>query len=190
MCHKTDSQTLIALGANLDSPVGMPAETLRRALDALADAGFRIDNVSNFYQTPCFPEGAGPDYVNAVARLSAGQEPNVTLDALHRIEVAFGRTRDRRWGGRTIDMDLLASGSAVLPDLQTFKAWAELPQKAQLRTAPKELILPHPRLHERGFVLIPMADVAPDWRHPVLGKTVSEMVNDLPAAVRSAIKPL
>ena len=171
---------LIALGGNLPSEAGSAAETLHAALEALTVAGATIHAVSPFYATPCFPVGAGPDYVNAAARVGLDAAPDEMLALLHRIEAGFGRTRVRRWGRRTLDLDLLACGAQVLPDAAGYDAWRTLPLDAQMQRAPEQLILPHPRLHERAFVLVPLADVAPDWRHPVLGRTVREMVADLP----------
>ena len=81
-------------------------------------------------------------------------------------------------------------GNWVFPDPETFQQWYDLPPIRQAEIAPDQLILPHPRMHQRAFVLIPLADVAPDWRHPVLGLTVAEMVLRLPETDRDAVKPL
>jgi len=170
---------LVALGGNQPSEAGSAAQTLRSALAALTDAGAEIHAVSPFYSTPCFPAGAGPDYVNAAARVGLDVAPDQMLALLHSIEAGFGRTRTRRWGRRTLDLDLLARGAQVLPDIAGYNAWRALPLDAQMTHAPDQLILPHPRMHERAFVLVPLADVAPDWRHPVLGCTVREMIADL-----------
>ena len=109
---------------------------------------------------------------------------------LHEIESRFGRTRDVRWGRRTLDLDLLATGDAVIPDAKTHAQWRDLPLEQQMRETPKELILPHPRIHERAFVLVPLADVAPDWRHPIFGKTVLEMRDALPKEALDELVPL
>lgn len=185
------NHTLVAFGANLPQNEHPPKETVRAALDALAEAGFAPIATSRIYATPCFPAGAGPDYVNAVARIdAAGQPPEVILDVLHRIEARFGRTRETRWAGRTLDLDLIAMGDLVLPDAPTHRRWRELAPEDQARQAPDQLILPHPRLQDRAFVLVPLCDVAPDWQHPVLGLTARALLAALPAAEVAAVKPL
>lgn len=102
----------------------------------------------------------------------------------------MGRTRGVRWGTRTLDLDLIACGDAVLPDLTTYLHWRDLPLEAQMQAAPQELILPHPRMQDRAFVLVPMADIAPDWVHPVLDRSVRQMLAALPAAACAEITPL
>jgi 2-amino-4-hydroxy-6-hydroxymethyldihydropteridine diphosphokinase len=177
------------MGANLPFGNMAPAETLQSALASLVANGHSIVAVSRFYQTPCFPAGAGPDYVNAacILRFSAEFSPQSVLNALHKVEDTYGRRREQRWGMRTLDLDLVALGDSVLPDAQTQAGWRDLPLDQQLRAAPDQLILPHPRLQDRAFVLVPLADVAPDWRHPLLGMTVTDMVAGLPAAERAAM---
>lgn len=183
---------LVALGANLPFAGEPPETTLRRAVKALSEEGLSVLAVSRFYATPCFPAGAGPDYVNAAAVLDAGAEadPASLLARLQKIESDFGRERTFRWGMRTLDLDLLALGDSVLPDVATQDAWRNLAPEAQARAAPALLILPHPRVQDRAFVLVPLADVAPDWVHPRTGLTVREMLAALPAADRDAVKPL
>ena len=185
-----DQFYLIALGANLPSAAGAPDVTLRSALQALAEAGARDVVASRFFATPCFPAGAGPDYVNAAARLHFEGGPEALLALLHRIEAEFGRERVQRWGQRVLDLDLIAAGDTVLPDEVGYRAWLDLPLEEQKRQAPDRLILPHPRLQDRPFVLVPLAEVAPDWRHPVLGRSVAEMVAALPQAARDEVVPL
>ncbi len=147
----------------------------------------KVEAVSRFYRTPCFPVGAGPDYVNAAALVTAPGDAASLLARLHEIEADFGRERVERWGMRTLDLDLLAFGNQVLPSDRSFSDWATLtPEKQRIR-APDELVLPHPRLHERAFVLIPLMDIAPDWVHPVFGLTVRQMVDGLSEEAKSEI---
>ncbi len=181
---------LIALGANLASTAGLPAETLVLAITELAKRGIVIRAVSRFYVTPCFPAGAGPDFVNAALRVRSDLTPPQMLALLHEVEAKFGRVRIERWAGRSLDLDLIATGDLVEPDQQTVEHWMHLPPDQQAQVAPDQLLLPHPRLQDRGFVLVPLADVAPDWRHPLLQKTVRELLADLPAAETASIRPL
>lgn len=181
---------LIALGANLPSAVGTPAQTLRHALVQMQQGGLHLQVVSRFYRAPAFPAGSGPDYVNAAAAVSCDLAPERVLEILHRIETDLGRSREVRWASRGLDLDLLAAGDAVLPDAETQSRWRALPLEAQMRLWPEGLILPHPRLSERAFVLIPLAEVAPLWRHPLTGQTVAQMLAALPEAEKAAITPL
>lgn len=185
-------QALIAFGANLPFRGETPAETILQAAKMLAEEGLSVLALSPLYATPCFPAGAGPDYVNAAAILEVEPEIDATsiLQRLHQVEGYFGRIREQRWGMRTLDIDLVGFGDSVLPDAATQDAWRMLPPEAQSRTIPERLILPHPRLQDRAFVLVPLADVAPDWVHPRLGLTVRQMLAALPAADREAVKPL
>lgn len=163
---------------------------LERAIAAMPEAGLRVFAISRFFRTPCFPAGAGPDYVNAVVKVGFGLSPRQVLDRLHRIEAKFGRTRKERWGMRTLDLDLLAVGDLVLPDPQTHERWRNLPLADQARIAPDCLVLPHPRLQDRAFVLVPMRDVGSEWTHPVLGLSVAHMYDALAEDEIDAVQPL
>ncbi len=185
---RADQEYLVALGGNLPSDAGAPAQTLSAALEAFADQGLQLIDVSRFFDTPCFPAGAGPDYVNAAARLHSKLAPEQVLAALHRIEARFGRLREQRWGMRTLDIDLIAAGQLVLPDEETHRYWRALAPEAQIGATPSQLILPHPRLQDRAFVLVPLVEIAPDWMHPVTGLSVTEMVAALAPQDRAAVK--
>lgn len=190
MADLPDAVALIALGANLEGPAGRPDQALRAALVALEGLGALVA-VSRFYRSPAFPAGAGPDFVNACAALRCDLPPEALLAALHRIEADLGRRRDGgRWQARAMDLDLLAMGDAMRPDAAGLRRWMDLPEEARGRMAPDRLILPHPRMQDRGFVLIPLAEIAPGWRHPLLGVCVAQMAAALPAADRAALVPL
>lgn len=162
---------LVALGANLPGPDGKPAiETCRAAAAALDGlAGLRLRALSRWWATPPVPPTPGvPDYVNGVALLTgAAPDPAALLAALQAIEVRFGRVRPYPNAPRTLDLDLLAIGALV-------------------RDQP-DPVLPHPRLHERAFVLAPLCDIASAWVHRRLGGTAA---NWLARADRAGIRAL
>lgn len=160
------------------------------AIARIKEAGITILSLSRSYRTAAFPPGAGPDFANACAVFESDAAAGSLLQVLHGIEAAMGRVRERRWGQRVIDLDLLAAGDSILPDRDTLAQWMDLPAQAQARLIPDRLILPHPRLHQRGFVLVPMADVAPDWVHPRLGLSVRQMLAALDPAEIAAIRPI
>jgi 2-amino-4-hydroxy-6-hydroxymethyldihydropteridine diphosphokinase len=187
-----EKHALVAIGANLPFGEMQPKRTIMAAIGLFARYGLVVSKLSNLYQTPCFPAGAGPDYLNAAALVTLRQELNAAniLTMLHEIEAEFGRERISRWAGRTLDLDLLALGDSVLPDLATYLHWQNLPAADQIRQTPVQLILPHPRLADRAFVLVPLNDVAADWRHPISGQTVAQMLAALPEADRAAVVPI
>ena len=189
----SDQLYLIALGANLplrDGGVaGGPGATMDAALRRLQSMTGAAIRASRFYRTPAFPPGSGPDFVNAAAVLRVADAPEAVLARLHAVEAEFGRRRAARWGARTLDLDLIAAGDRVLPDAATHARWRALDAGAAQGQAPDRLILPHPRMQDRAFVLVPLAEVAPGWRHP-LGKTVAELRDDLPESELSAVRPI
>ncbi|MDZ7905093.1 MAG: 2-amino-4-hydroxy-6-hydroxymethyldihydropteridine diphosphokinase [Cypionkella sp.] len=183
---------LIALGGNAPHLGMTPQGVQIAAMADLEAAGFVIKNRSKFYRTAAFPLGSGPDYVNSALQLDVGQGMTAAqvLARMAAIELSYGRTRSQRWGGRTLDLDLLALEDQILPDIAGFRAWADLDTVAAAQVAPSDLILPHPRLHERAFVLVPLLDIAPDWRHPIFGKTVRQMHDALAPADRAGVVAL
>lgn len=189
-CHENDTYCLVAAGSNVTSLYGDPEQTVIAALEALKGDSIRVVAISALYHTPCFPPGAGDDFVNAAAAVCTQLSAEDLLAHLHRVERAFERERRTRWAARTLDLDLLDYGGAVRPDAATHDLWRGLPLERQKAEAPDDLILPHPRLQDRAFVLVPLADIAPHWRHPILGRTVSEMLEALPEADKAQIRPV
>lgn len=182
---------VVALGSNATSEGGTPSAIVSAALAALPNQGLPIRSVSRLYQNPSFPAGSGPDYVNAVAVVGCdGLEPAEVLARLHAVEAEFGRMRLVRWGARSLDLDLIAQGERVEPDLVEWRRWRDLPPERQMHEAPERLILPHPRLQDRAFVLIPLAEAAPWWHHPVTGEAVAALVDRLSPEDRAAVVPL
>lgn len=143
---------LVALGSNTQSRYGPPAATVRAAIEALGrpPVGADIVSVSRLFSSPAWPDPSDPPYVNAVVAIRTALTPTALMAALHEAEAAFGRERRARNAPRTLDLDIVDFNG-------------------QVEALPGGPILPHPRAHERAFVLAPLLDVAPDWRHPVTG---------------------
>ena len=170
----------IALGSNWHRSPRMLRLTLEQSLRLFSRESLKIKTSSGWYRSPAFPAGAGPDFLNGVVAVETDQSAEDALSALHRIEAELGRERKTRWGARTCDLDLLAYSDIVSPDLPTLRNWIDLPLDRQMKETPAELILPHPRLQDRAFVLLPWSEIAPDWRHPVMGQSIAEMLAKLP----------
>ena len=179
---KNTHYCLIAMGANLPSATGTALETLKKSLELFMLESLQITRISKWFSTPAFPADSGPDFVNGAVVVETTLTPTDVLSALHRIEAAMGRTRENRWEPRLCDLDLIAYDDIIQPDLETFQRWKALELSSQKTLTPDQLVLPHPRLQDRSFVLVPLNDIAPDWRHPVTGITVAEMLAAIPAA--------
>lgn len=136
---------------------------------------FKVE-ISGFYQTAAFPAGSGPDFVNGVVKAETNMSAIEVLVVLHEVEADLGRTRDQRWEARILDLDLIDFAGTVVPNEEVHREWREMPLGEQMTRAPEQMILPHPRVQDRPFVLVPLRDVAPDWIHPVLGLCVAEML--------------
>jgi 2-amino-4-hydroxy-6-hydroxymethyldihydropteridine diphosphokinase len=149
---------IVALGSNLRG--GFPASEalLEAALAQFPQAGLPVLAKSRWWRSAAWPDPKGNEYRNGVAIVEANSPPQAVLEALFAIERAFGRMRGEPNAPRTLDLDLIAHGREVIdrPDL----------------------ILPHPRAHERLFVMGPLAEIAPTWRHPVSGRTAAELAKE------------
>ena len=155
---------LIGVGATLPTETyGSPLETCRAALDELVREGAAIARCSRWYESAPVPPSGQPWFVNAVAELATGLDPETLLALLHEVEERFGRARRERNEARVLDLDLLAYGDLVM------------------NRSPGP-VLPHPRLHLRAFVLLPLAELAPSWRHPATGRSIHELIAELPGA--------
>ena len=146
-----DDAVVVALGSNLPGDYASTSALLEGALRALEGAGFRVTARSRWWRSAAWPDPAAPPFLNGVCLAQTDLAPGQALEALHRVEHDFGRARHRANAPRTLDLDLIAHGRTVL-------------------AAPA---LPHPRAHERRFVMGPLAQIAPDWRHPILGRSAS-----------------
>jgi len=166
---------LVSLGSNEKSAWGDSRETVQKAMLAVGELSEKPPRFSNLYATPAFPAGAGPEFVNAGMAVFTKSSAVEFLDRLHQIEAAAGRTRARRWGQRTLDLDLIAVGDDILPDAATQTQWRNLAPDDQQVMVPQNIILPHPRMQDRAFVLVPLRDVAADWVHPVLGRSIAQI---------------
>lgn len=184
------SISLVAVGSNRAFRGVDPASLVKAAVQRVAGELGVIRGASGLYRTPAFPPGAGPEFVNAAFSLLTEAAPQAVIEVLHSVELEFGRQRMKRWEARTLDLDLIAHGAQVLPDQKGHQYWRELPLDAQMKTTPDKLVLPHPRLQDRAFVLIPLAEIAPDWIHPILNKSVGEMLSGLPTEVTEQVQPL
>jgi 2-amino-4-hydroxy-6-hydroxymethyldihydropteridine diphosphokinase len=160
------ASAFVALGTNVPFNGVSGAALLAQAASALEAAGLPILARSGVWQTEAWPHGSGqPDYFNAVVELDPhGLSPQLLYETLRAIETRFGRERRERWAARTLDLDLIALGDLA----GTFG----------------DVELPHPRMQERAFVLAPLVEIAPGWRHPLLAQTVPELAASLPPGDR------
>jgi 2-amino-4-hydroxy-6-hydroxymethyldihydropteridine diphosphokinase len=157
----------IALGSNLFSDAyGSPEDICVAAIEALEQRGISITARSRWFRTAPVPVSDQPWFVNGVIAVETLLPPEELLGLLHEVEAEFGRTRKIRNEARILDLDLIAYHD-------------------QVTTGPEGPILPHPRAHERAFVLLPLADIDPDWRHPVTGAAVADLIAALPGDQRA-----
>jgi 2-amino-4-hydroxy-6-hydroxymethyldihydropteridine diphosphokinase len=152
----------IGLGANLPHPrFGSPRSTLEHVISLFPERGLRVLARSPWYESAPVPASDQPWYVNGVVRAATTLSPHEVLSSLHAIEAELGRQRVERNEARSVDLDIIAFGKMVLNG----------------QNGP---VVPHPRMQERAFVLRPLADLAPDWRHPATGERIADLIARLP----------
>ena len=150
-----DEAAVVALGGNVAGDYGSSEALLEAALARFAEAGLPILRRSSWWRSAAWPDPSDQEYRNGVVLVEARLSPEALIRTLFMLENEFGRMRSVRNAPRTLDLDLIAHGRIVSDD--------------------PELTLPHPRAHERLFVMGPLAQIAPEWRHPVLGRTAAEL---------------
>jgi 2-amino-4-hydroxy-6-hydroxymethyldihydropteridine diphosphokinase len=153
-----DEIGVVALGSNQPGEFDSSRDLLDAAVAALPGAGFNVVRTSRWWRSRAWPEPTHPDYLNGVVLVETGLDPRTSMEALKSLEARFGRVRSLPNAPRTLDLDLIALGRTVM-DRQ-------------------DLVLPHPRAHLRRFVMAPLAEIAPEWRHPVLGSSARELARD------------
>lgn len=153
--------SFIALGANLPGRFASPMEAVEGAIAALQAPGIVLLSRSRLYRSAAWPDPSDPEFINAVISVMTDFDASSLLSRLHALEAEFGR--ERRWPNapRPLDLDIVDYAGRV-------SARGETP------------ILPHPRMTDRAFVLLPLAEIAPDWRHPVTGTAIADLVRALP----------
>jgi 2-amino-4-hydroxy-6-hydroxymethyldihydropteridine diphosphokinase len=154
--NRMDGAVIVALGSNLSGDYASSILLLEAALAAFGEAGLKVVARSGWWRSAAWPDPADPPFVNGVALVETRLSPAEVLAVLHEMEARFGRDRTERNAPRTLDLDLIAFGR-------------------QRSVAP---VLPHPRAHERAFVMRPLAQVAPGWRHPVFGVSADDLARN------------
>ena len=150
-----ENAIVVALGSNLAGAYASTRDLLDAAIARFPQIGLRVLATSRWWRAPAWPDPTDPEYLNGVALVETGLTADELIQALLRLEKAFGRVRSTANAPRTLDLDLIAHGRQV--------------------SATPTLVLPHPRAHLRRFVMGPLAEIAPDWRHPTLGLTAAEL---------------
>jgi 2-amino-4-hydroxy-6-hydroxymethyldihydropteridine diphosphokinase len=164
---------LIGLGSNLTTDEYVTSKKiLEAAIVQLNENNISVSNRSSFYETEPVPKSDQPWFVNAVVQVDTALNATDLLKCLHDIEHSLGRVRRERWEARIIDLDLLCYNDDIYPSKDQWK-------NVSKDIDPNCVVIPHGRLHERDFVLIPMKDVAPNWIHPIFGKTTKNMLEQL-----------
>jgi len=161
------NKVVVGLGANSPGAWGTPAETIAQALGEIERPNIAVLAVSPLYQTAAVGTACQPAYVNAVALLGTSLSPDALLRVLKEIERRSGRRGGRPWGPRSLDIDIVDYRGLV-------RHWHGGRPEFQ-KAGPRPLVLPHPLAHQRPFVLKPLLDIAPGWRHPALNLSAREL---------------
>jgi len=154
---------IIALGSNISGPWGNPAETLDRAVAEISDNAIEVVARSTWIETKPYGVTDQPGFVNGAVQIETRLAPVELLKTLQKIEVLAGRERREKWGPRTLDLDIIAYNEVVM----------------EATDKDLNLTLPHSDLHNRSFVLLPIRELNPSWQHPLSGRTVTQMLDDL-----------
>jgi len=170
MNKRSASGIYIALGSNLPFDNKSPAEILNAAILRLAKIGVISVEKSGLWESPAWPDPSAPAYVNAVIRVETSLSPRELLAVLQQVETEFGRVRAERYASRTLDLDIVDYDGLILDE--------------------DGLILPHPRLQDRAFVLLPLRDIAPEWVPPRGRTPLADLIERLGRNLVEACKPL
>jgi 2-amino-4-hydroxy-6-hydroxymethyldihydropteridine diphosphokinase len=154
---------LIAYGSNLPSAAAFPArqsasQAFTHVVKTLQERGLIVNRISSLWRSLAWPDTSDPPYVNAVIQVETELSPAALLSLLHEVEYSAGRVREKRNAPRVLDLDLIAYGRTITND--------------------GSIMLPHPRAHERAFVMGPVAEILPEWVHPVVERTASSLWKD------------
>lgn len=168
---------ILTLGSNVAGSWGSPDCSLRRAVERLSEAGLTVAAVSSLYKTPPLGRIRQPWFLNAALVVQTDQLPRQLVNLAKQTEHEAGRRRGAVWGPRPLDIDLI-----------DYRGWRIGQESPAGRRPP--LVLPHPEAARRGFVLVPIEEIAPHWRHPVLGLTASELLARTPLLRRGLVRLL
>ena len=163
--RKSSRDVWISIGSNLSGAWNKPLQAVQNSLLMVEEMGLHVKVVSDYYVTRPIGGGRQLPFVNAVACVSGNMPPARMLHAFKQLERLAGRRLGRHWGPRPLDLDILDAGVVF-----------GKPSRGRRRAG--QLILPHPELHKRAFVLVPLAQIAPHWRHPSLDRGLRALLND------------
>ena len=180
----------VAFGSNIISRYGNPLQTVCHAMKEIQTSQFKLTSMSSLYETVAYPKSSGPNFINGCALFKTDWDASEALSHLQEIENRIGRKRNKRWEPRAIDLDLIFFEDLVYPSKEVVKNWMMLTREQQLKEWPIDIILPHPRVQDRAFVLIPIQEIDLKWRHPILRKTAKEMLENINPSFLKEIKKI